>query len=173
MASLIKQHGWYYVQFYDRHRSPQRRQVALKTKTKRTAEQLKRNYEDQYASGDFDPWNPLAVGQQKALKGKRVVYGVALYVSMLRPALDALVVVSTPRPRQALMLYRERWQIETMFKAFKTRGFQFKQTHLRAPDRPWTLVALMAIVYVWAYHAGHFIAHGIKPIRIKAHSSRH
>ena len=49
MASLIKQRDWYYAQFYDRTRIPQRKQVPLKTKTKKTAQALLRRLEDAYA----------------------------------------------------------------------------------------------------------------------------
>ena len=56
MASLIKQRDHYYAQFYDSKRQPKRKQVPLKTKTKRVAQQLIRQLEDQYALGEFDPW---------------------------------------------------------------------------------------------------------------------
>ena len=56
MATLIKQRGWYYLQFYDGKRMPQRKRIPLKTRTLKTAEFLRRNYEDKYAIGDFDPW---------------------------------------------------------------------------------------------------------------------
>ncbi len=56
MATLVKQSGSYYSQFFDQHRSPKRKRVALKTKTKRIAEQLHRELEDKYALGEIDPW---------------------------------------------------------------------------------------------------------------------
>jgi len=56
MASLIKQRDHYYAQFYDSKRQPNRKQVPLKTKTKRVAQQLIRQLEDRYALGEFDPW---------------------------------------------------------------------------------------------------------------------
>lgn len=57
MASLIKLGDRYYAQFYEASRRPQRKRVALKTTTKRAAERLRRDLEDQYALGSFDPWN--------------------------------------------------------------------------------------------------------------------
>jgi hypothetical protein len=56
MASLIKQHDRYYLQFYDGSRSPKRRRIPLKTSTKRTALRLKGRLEDAYALGTYDPW---------------------------------------------------------------------------------------------------------------------
>lgn len=56
MATLVKNHDWYYLQFYSKDRKPKRKRIPLKTKTKRTAEQIKRKLEDQYAKGEYDPW---------------------------------------------------------------------------------------------------------------------
>ena len=56
MSSLIKQHGLYYVQFYNSKRRPKRKRVALKTRTKQTALKLQRKLEDEFATGAFDPW---------------------------------------------------------------------------------------------------------------------
>ncbi|MCH2450584.1 MAG: hypothetical protein MK198_10615 [Gracilimonas sp.] len=56
MSSLIKQHGLYYVQFYNSKRRPKRKRVPLKTRTKQTALKLQRKPEDDFATGAFDPW---------------------------------------------------------------------------------------------------------------------
>ena len=56
MASLIKQNGFYYSQFYDKSRSPNRKRVALKTKSRDVATKLHRQLEDEYAMGTYDPW---------------------------------------------------------------------------------------------------------------------
>jgi len=56
MSSLIKQHGKYYLQFYDKHRSPQRKRVALKVTRKREAEKHQRRLEDAYRDQEYDPW---------------------------------------------------------------------------------------------------------------------
>ncbi|MAL18502.1 MAG: hypothetical protein CL670_12460 [Balneola sp.] len=56
MATLLKQKNWYYLQFYNGKRRPQRKRVALKTRTKSVAIKQQRRLEDEYATGDFDPW---------------------------------------------------------------------------------------------------------------------
>lgn len=56
MASLIQQRGLFYAQFFAKHQSPQRRQIPLHTRTKKTALILLRRLEDDYALGRFDPW---------------------------------------------------------------------------------------------------------------------
>ena len=56
MASLIQQHGLYYVQFYDSARVPRRKRIPLRTKTERVADRLKVRAEDAFATGRYDPW---------------------------------------------------------------------------------------------------------------------
>ncbi|HYE58462.1 MAG TPA: tyrosine-type recombinase/integrase, partial [Rhodothermales bacterium] len=56
MATLVKQKGHFYLQFYDRARTPERKRVALKTSQKRTADALRRKLEHDHALGRFDPW---------------------------------------------------------------------------------------------------------------------
>lgn len=56
MASLIKQKNWYYLQFYSSSKSPKKKRIALKTRTKSTAVTLKRKLEDEFATGAYDPW---------------------------------------------------------------------------------------------------------------------
>jgi len=56
MATLVRQKKWYYAQFYNRDRSPKRKRVALGTRTKKTADKLIRQLENEYAAGDYDPW---------------------------------------------------------------------------------------------------------------------
>ena len=46
MASLIQQRGLFYAQFFAKHQSPQRRQIPLHTRTKKTALILLRRLED-------------------------------------------------------------------------------------------------------------------------------
>ncbi|MBK8537096.1 MAG: transposase [Candidatus Competibacteraceae bacterium] len=33
------------------------------------------------------------------------------------------------------MLYKERWQIETLFSGLKSRGFNLEETHVTDPER--------------------------------------
>jgi hypothetical protein len=53
-------------------------------------------------------------------------------------------------PSRAMDLYRERWSIETLFAALKSRGFDLEQTHLTAPDRIERLIGLLALELVQA-----------------------
>ena len=56
MATLVRQEKWYYAQFYNSARSPQRKRVPLGTRTKKADDKLIRQLENEYAAGDYDPW---------------------------------------------------------------------------------------------------------------------
>ena len=57
MSSLIKsKSGQFYLQFYRDDRRPKRRQVPLKTSSKRTATRVRSHVDELYLRGEFDPW---------------------------------------------------------------------------------------------------------------------
>lgn len=82
MASLIKQHGRYYLQFYDRHRSPQRKRVALKVTRKREAKKHKQRLEEKYRDQEFDPWtdDPFTL-RDKDAKPETIEEALAAFIS--------------------------------------------------------------------------------------------
>jgi hypothetical protein len=46
--------------------------------------------------------------------------------------------------------YRKRWEIETLFAALKSRGFNLEATHLTGPERIRKLLGMLAFAYTWA-----------------------
>lgn len=82
-----------------------------------------------------------------------------------------VVVIHSASIEYPLRIYRERWEIETMFKAFKSSGFNMEATHIIDPERLNTLFSVMAIAFCVAYKAG-VITSGIEPIPIKSHGRR-
>lgn len=56
MATLVKQSGRYYLQFYDKNRTPKRKKTSLKTSRKRPAKAKQRELEDAFVEGRYDPW---------------------------------------------------------------------------------------------------------------------
>jgi hypothetical protein len=71
-----------------------------------------------------------------------------------------------------LTKYKDRWQIETMFKALKTSGFNLEDTHLIDLNRISKLLCLLCIAFVWAYLAGIYKHQNIKEIKIKKHGRK-
>jgi len=80
---------------------------------------------------------------------------------------EYLIIASYSQQDQALINYKDRWQIETMFKAMKISGFNIENNHLIDMERISKLIALIAFAFVWAYKAGLNKHHTIKEIKLK------
>lgn len=102
----------------------------------------------------------LRPGQARYLDGRRPVWGCFVHLSALR--LDdgeLLLIASSGVPQaDAFTAYAQRWEIETLFGALKSRGFNLETTHLTQPDRLSTLLALLALAFAWTYRAGETLA---------------
>jgi Transposase DDE domain len=121
-------------------------------------------------------FNHLKINQYEFFHGIVSVNGQLCYLSGSKvknrqgvPELQ--IIVSFNKPDEAQSLYKERWQIETAFKALKTSGFNIEDTHLTDIDRINKLFALVLIAFVWAYKAGIFL-NALSPIKIKKHGRR-
>ena len=114
----------------------------------------------------------LAIGETKVLKHLYKIDGVRVSVAGTRSSDGELVLVITNRSaKAALDLYRERWQIECMFKALKSSGFHLEDTHLSDPPRVACLIYVVSLAYSWALKVGIALAR-ITPIRIKSHGRK-
>jgi transposase len=81
------------------------------------------------------------------------------------------IIISFNDPQQANTLYKDRWQIETVFRALKSSGFNIEDTHLKDIERINKLFALVMIAFVWAYKVGIYL-NSLKPIKIKKHGRK-
>jgi hypothetical protein len=91
-------------------------------------------------------------------------------IAMMRLKTGEMLIVAASRIRikTALPIYRNRWGIETLFSALKTRGLGLEDTHMTDPHKLATLMSVMAIAFCLAYKAGLWVAR-IKPPRHKSH----
>lgn len=85
---------------------------------------------------------------------------------------ELLILVSFNKPDQALSYYKERWQIETLFRGLKSSGFNIEDTHLTILDRLEKLILLTMIAFACCYKIGDYIDRNIKPITVKKHGRR-
>lgn len=102
-------------------------------------------------------------GEYCYLSGMKVV---------VKGRLEFLILVSFNRPEGAIEYYRQRWQVETLFRALKTSGFNIEDTHVTDLSRLKNLILLTMIAFVWCYRIGDFIDTNIRPIKIKKHGRR-
>ncbi|UBV44640.1 transposase (plasmid) [Deinococcus taeanensis] len=77
-------------------------------------------------------------------------------------------VATLEQGRHAMVAYAQRWKIELLFKYWKSSGFEWEATHLVHTDRINTLLCVVSIASVWAWHVG-AIEHEQAPIRVLAH----
>lgn len=67
---------------------------------------------------------------------------------------EMVVLLHNERMENPAEIYLQRWQIETMFRAFKTSGFNLESTHVTMPDRLIQLMAVLVLAFCFAYKAG-------------------
>jgi hypothetical protein len=85
---------------------------------------------------------------------------------------DLLIVASPVQTKETLLNYQCRWQIETMFRAFKSAGFHLEDTHIIDNQRLNRVLMVVAIAFLWAYKVGIYQHTQVKPIPIKKHGRR-
>lgn len=116
-------------------------------------------------------WN-LAPGEFEALPKQVKIWGQKVYLmgSYLLTR-EFLLLITNENPQQAHIRYAQRWQIETLFKAFKSQGFDFESTHLTKTQRIENLIALMSLTLVWAHRVGEWLSQR-NPIPIRKHGRK-
>jgi hypothetical protein len=85
---------------------------------------------------------------------------------------EFLIIVSFNKPEQAMVAYKNRWQIETLFKALKSSGFNIEDTHVTELKRLERLFLLTMIAFVWCYKIGDYLDEYIQKIKLKTHGRR-
>jgi len=101
----------------------------------------------------------VKVDYRKALD----ICGFKLYLSGMKSKKGYCIVVSSKDNLNSLDKYQLRWTIENMFGAFKTRGFNFEDTHMKNLEKIKMLIVLVSIVYTWCVLLGLYLNES-KPI---------
>ena len=97
------------------------------------------------------------------------VFGLRVHLAVTKTKEGELLVLAcSAEPEQALYRYAQRWQVETLFSALKTRGFNLEDTHLITSERLNKLLALLALAFTWAYLVGEW-CYVHYPLKLKKH----
>ena len=120
----------------------------------------------------------LKVGEKMIVKGccrlgrddEILSAPVRLVVTRLASG-ELLALACSGRARHALVRYRQRWTIETMFGNLKTKDFALEATHLTDPNKLCTLLALLAFAVALTVKTGVARAR-LHAIPIKKHGRR-
>ena len=112
-------------------------------------------------------------GPERQLRGPRFVGGEQVNVvgkRLAREDDEFLILVASPgiAASRALRLYRRRWEIETLFAAMKSRGFDLEATHMSHPPNVGKLIGLLGLAFVWSHLVGQW-RHQQDPLDIKKH----
>jgi len=114
----------------------------------------------------------LQPGQLKVLSKRRRLWGHWVYVAATRLEDNSLLIVVTDQsPQSAIADYAKRWSIETLFGAFKSRGFCLESTHFIDLYRLRKLIALLSLALCWAFLTGLWL-HQHNPLKLKSHGRR-
>ena len=118
----------------------------------------------------------LVADRMRQLKGDRFVGGQPASVvgKRLHDKEDEfLILIASPgvAAGRALDLYRQRWEIETLFAAMKSKGFDLETTHMSRPEHVSKLIGLLSIAFVWSHLVGQR-RHEQYPLKIKKHGWR-
>lgn len=101
----------------------------------------------------------------------RRMWGMELYLSGCRlPHGEYLILASPEFDEKPHEQYRQRWGIETLFGALKSRGFHLEDTRLQDGERLSRLLALLALAFTWAFVVGQWQA-VVKELKLKKHGS--
>jgi hypothetical protein len=134
---------------------------------------------NQHSKKQAKSWfSGLKLNEAKWLPKVQTIYGCKVYVCGLHKICEKpyskkkdeyVIIISLEFDYQSLEKYKIRWEIETMFKAFKTHGFNLEDTHLEDIDRVKKLVALLSLAFCWCYLIGVLELQSGKKIPIMKH----
>jgi len=107
------------------------------------------------------------------LKQPIYVYQTWLYVGGQQLSNgDYFIVGTNSYKRDWASIYQKRWQIETLFAAFKSRGFHLESCRVNAARRIKTLLFILAIGLVWAVKTGIWLVEQGKHIPVKRYKDK-
>lgn len=135
------------------------------------------SYQKQEEIKAFWLFNNLKIGEFYHYRRIVELHGQKCYLSGSKTIardgkIEFLIIVSFNKPEQAMVYYKRRWQIETLFRGLKSSGFNIEDTHVTDLKRLEKLFSLTMIAFVWCYKIGDYLDECIQKIIIKKHGRR-
>lgn len=99
----------------------------------------------------------LAIGVTVKFRRAQMLWGSKVRVWAKRLSAEETLMVVAPaegRKSELFAEYGERWRIEELFEAVKSRGFCLEATRISEPERLRRLIAVVAIAFIWAVRIG-------------------
>ena len=103
-------------------------------------------------------------------KRRMLLWGLSVFVAgkRLRRGRSEFLIVISGAAGDLLEDYRLRWKIETLFQAFKGRGFEMEACKLTDPLRWSSFLGFLSLALAWCLRVGEFLEH-LEPTRLKKH----
>ena len=101
--------------------------------------------------------------------GKTVIFDTTVYLGGIKASKsnEPLTVVSNRvMNKNTILTYKKRWEIETMFGALKSKGFNFEESKISESKKIEKLMAFLSIAFIWTIMVGNY-RQEIKPIALK------
>ena len=109
----------------------------------------------------------------KVLRKQRIMWGHRLFIAGQQLSdKEWLILISDQSLAAGKQFYGERWGIEVLFGACKTRGFNFEDTHVVKQERLFNLMFLIALAFIWAIKTGEWLLENGYQIPIKKLKNR-
>jgi len=92
--------------------------------------------------------------------GKADIFNTELHIGGIqsKKSKEPLILVSNRKmKKETLKIYKKRWEIETLFSALKSRGFNFEETKITDSYKIEKLMALLSICFVWTIRCGEYM----------------
>lgn len=121
----------------------------------------------QYTIALRDVFEKVKPCRRKVLRGSYKILGVDVNLAASRNPEGKLLIVLTNRcPYKGLKEYKKRWAIETLFGYFKTKGFNFEDTHMTDPNKIGAWMLLLTIAVTWTMKTSVMLK---EKVRVSAH----
>ena len=91
--------------------------------------------------------------------GKTSIFNTQLHLGGIRASKseEPLIVVSNRKiDKKTIAIYKRRWEIETMFGALKSKGFNFEESKISEKLKVEKLMAFLSISFIWSILAGDY-----------------
>ncbi len=104
----------------------------------------------------------------ESLTISRTIFGLKLNIIGIKLENNQYLILITnyKNSLDSLEMYKRRWEIETMFAAFKKKGFNLEDTKVTDIKKLEKLIALLSITFCWCYIIGEWRNHE-KPIKFR------
>ncbi len=113
----------------------------------------------------------LGLNQHNFYQTKKTIYGYQyLFLVAIRLKDEYLILATNINQEKALGFYKRRWEIETLFSAYKIRGFNMEATHMSENKKIDSLIAILSLAFVWCHTVGEWLNEK-KPIKTLKHGN--